>query len=427
MFSFSKIFLVSTREIQAKIRNRWFWVTTFFVPLALLLISIAPIFISNTTSPDLAHLGVVDETGLFEGKLKDTDEFKFSFEKTSLDSLKKDYKSKNYTGVLYIPKLNFDKPEGITYYSDNGLSTLPNADLGKQLNSIIQEKQLQALNISKETFDRLNKDVSITEVRINSNHKESKDTGILAFGFAYGLGTFMYFIVVIFGTMIATGVLEEKNNRIVEIVMSSLKPFELMMGKILGLGLVGLIQIGAWLIMLVVASLIGGGILSQTNSNLGQTSASTNSINEILAGLNSLNLGLVLVLFVVYFLLGYLTYAALFAAVGASENTARMNSSGLGIIISLPIILSLLSLSAVIVSPQSGFSIFVSLFPLTSPFTMIARIPFGVPWWQIALSIILEILGFLGTTWLSAKIYRVSILLYGKKASLKEIIKWVRY
>jgi ABC-2 type transport system permease protein len=309
------------------------------------------------------------------------------------------------------------------------------SDIQKRINNALENQRLlSSLNISKKTLDSLQRGNEIVFSTLEGKAEDdSKASASLIVGYISGF--LIYIILFIYGTMVMRGVMEEKTTRIAEVIISSVKPFQLMMGKITGIGAVGLVQFLIWicltLFLRVLLPLIIPGMAEVTQPGAAQaleTAKSSGAFSQVMSSLGGLNIGLIVGCFVFYFLGGYLLYSSLFAAVGSVVNEDPQEAQSLLLPITMPIIFSIVIMQSAVNNPTGGLAVFGSLFPLTSPIVMMARIPFGVPgtvpYWQLILSMALLVGGFLSTTWLSAKIYRVGILMYGKKVSWKEMSKW---
>ena len=297
------------------------------------------------------------------------------------------------------------------------------------INKRLEEQRLLALNISKAELDSAQQAMKINFPTLSgSTGDDGKET--VGYIVGYVSGFLIYIILFIYGTMVMRGVMEEKVSRIAEVIISSVKPFQLMMGKITGIGAVGLVQFLIWIILMVGTRFL---VLMFFPSLLGASDSmaemkSVASDPGILQGLSSVDWPMIIICFLFYFLGGYLLYSALFAAVGSAVNEDPQDAQSLMLPITMPIIFGIVIMTKAVNDPSSSLAVFGSLFPLTSPIVMIARVAHGVPdvvpYWQLFLSAGLLILGFLGTTWLAAKIYRTGILMYGKKPTWKELIKW---
>jgi len=269
---------------------------------------------------------------------------------------------------------------------------------------------------------------SVQDAQIVKDSVAKNERSGIAYGIGYASSFMIYISILIYGTMVMRGVSEETNNRIAEIIISSVKPFQLMMGKIIGIGAVGLTQFFMWLVLAVVFILVLVSVLPGDAFGEAGTQAAQPETAALAATLASVNIPLVIFCFLFYFIFGYLFYASLFAAVGSAVSDDSQDTQSLMLPVTMPIILAIAIMTQVIMHPTSSMATWSSMVPFFSPVVMMARIPFGVPgtvsWWQLGLSMSLLVAGFLFTTWLSAKIYRVGILMYGKKATWKEMWKW---
>jgi ABC-2 type transport system permease protein len=329
--------------------------------------------------------------------------------------------------VLHIPKVD-SLPQienSIEVYSENQMSLSIKLNIENEI-----DKQLTNIYLVKNgiDLDKIKNSESKTSLKTFVVDDEGQNTaGNSEASFGIGLvgGFLIYIFIFMYGTMVMRSVIEEKTNRIVEIIISSVKPFELMFGKIISVALVGLSQFVMWIILGSVFLLIANGLLS-TEVDITNLSANEGVVSEINASLISLPIKTLLITFLIYFLGGYLLYGSLFAAIGSASDQ-ETDSQQFIVPITIPLILSFILVQVIIDNPHSGLAYWLSMIPFTSPIIMIARIPFGVPIHELILSITLLILGFLFTTWLAGKIYRVGILMYGKKISYKELWKWLKY
>jgi ABC-2 type transport system permease protein len=301
------------------------------------------------------------------------------------------------------------------------------------VNDAIFRTRLAASNISSKLVDSAKADVQLSTVTIE-NGKEKTGSVEAATMIAFGVGILTYMLIFIYGNMVMMGVMEEKTNRIAEVIVSSMKPFQLMMGKILGIGSVGLVQFGIWIVLTIALNLLLPLFMSShlteqvanqvNNSGVDMAQAKATGFSLLDRFLTGVPIAKVLICFPLFFLGGYLQYSSLFAAVGSTVNDSPQEAQQLTLPLTLPIIFSMVIMMKAVQAPNSGIAIFGSMFPLTSPIVMMARVPFDIPTWQIVLSLVLLIASFIGTTWLAGKIYRVGILMYGKKTSWKEMLKW---
>ena len=432
-----KIKLVFLREYITRVKNKAFLLITLLSPLGILVFYSLPLLINEFSSPDTVNILVIDDSKQSLLKIADSDEKNIYFQyaqSNKLEDAKENFVEKGFTAILHIPPIkNLSKPKGITLTSEHALSIKTVSFIEKQLQKRIEHIKLTNAGLSKEILAQLKSDVRINTQTIAADNEIAKDaSAAIATMFGMGAGIIIYMILLIYGTMVMRGVMEEKTNRIVEVIISSVKPFQLMMGKILGIGAVGLTQFAIWGILLFAINMIFSPILLSNLPDINAvnpqvTSEQTAELGKIMETIQSIqyfDFTPLLISFVFYFLFGYLLYASLFAAVGSIAGEQNDNQS-ITFIVILPIIISFMIGINVINNPNSNLAIWSSIIPLTSPIVMLVRIPFGVPFWQIALSCLCLILGFIGSTWLAAKIYRTGILMYGKKISLKEVGKWL--
>jgi ABC-2 type transport system permease protein len=391
---------------------------------------------------------VEDNADLFKGVIKNTSDAEFVYlENTKVDDLKKTYEKDGYYGILYIsPELintpnavylisNKQPPIGILQYIENSLK------------KEIERQKLLSYKI--ENLDDIMKNV---ETNVSVQTKKLNDAGVetgtstgIAMALAYISAFIMYMLVFIFGAQVMRGVIEEKTSRVVEVIISSVKPVQLMMGKIIGIALVGLTQFMIWIFLTMAAvTVLKTTVLDSDKTEITQISQSymvadqqtTEKIASETSELaefskifdNAMNQpwGLIIICFIFYFVTGYLLYASVFAAIGSAVDNETETQQFM-LPVTIPIILGLMVAMGTMQNPESSLSFWCSMIPLTSPIVMMARIPFGVPYWQIAASMGIMLVTFVAFVWMAAKVYRTGILMYGKKTSWKEMWKWLRY
>lgn len=428
----NKIWLIIKREYWSRVSKRTFLFTTLGLPILMVGFSALIGFMAAKSGKDY-KVAIVDPSNKFEqsfelGK-KDKVEFLGA---NQWPSIRDSFLAKDFDILLYIdPKLELAKDSNaIIVYSESNLSFEISNDLGDKINDKVRSKILNSMSINTAIYDSVKRKqfpfVSITEDKNSGN-------SAVAFGIGYAMCLLIYMVIFIYGSMVMRGVMEEKTNRIAEVIISSVKPFQLMMGKILGIALVGLTQFLIWgLFMLVITTIISlftAGKLNPTDVTSLTTAggAPTNSLPflKMQDALKGINFGGIFFAFVFYFLGGYFLYASLFAVAGSMVNEDAAEAQSLTLPISMPIIIALVIGMQAARDPHSGLAVFGSIFPLTSPIVMMTRIAYHPPMWQIALSVALLLITFIATTWIAAKIYRTSILMYGKKLSWKEVIKWI--
>ena len=316
-------------------------------------------------------------------------------------------------------------------HSRSTISITTKARVERTIDKAVEQKRLVQENIDPKQYESIKSNVEVAS-RIDSETGVKKSVEGVAHGVALAAGILIYMVLLIYGTMVMRGVMEEKTNRISEVIVSSVKPFQLMFGKIVGIGAVGLTQFIIWIVLVGILSsilpLLIPGMAEQmttqmTQNGVPQMVQKESIVRTIGEGLQTIPTGLLIFSFIFYFLGGYLMYASLFAAIG-SVSEDQQDAQQLVFPVMMPIILGFVILMRSVQNPHGSLSVFGSLFPLTSPIVMLGRIPFGVPWQQLVLSMALLIGFFLFCTWLAGKIYRTGILMYGKKGNWKEMMKW---
>lgn len=430
----NKIWIIIKREYLTRVKKKSFIITTLLLPLFFVAMMVVPALVMS--SGDSGKVAVVDESGLFDGKLSDEGDVHYKFVQADIDTFKNSYLDQGYTGLLHIPKMDVTRPPSIIYYSRGQMGISLKSSMEKKIENIVEDKRMELAGIDKSKLEDIRVNIDI----VNLAGKEGrKGSALQAYAIGWGSGFLIYIILLVFGMMVMRGVMEEKMNRIAEVVISSVKPFQLMMGKIIGIACVGLTQFLIWIVLIVglywiTVLMIGPEILSNNamaNSPgmAASGDATKQAVAEMVRSVGSINWPFIIFCFVFYFLGGYLFYAALFAAVGSLVNEDPNDAQSLTFPITLPVIISIIIMMSAVAKPNSPVAVWGSIIPFSSPIVMMARIPYGVPgtvpYWQLGLSMVLLVAGFIGTTWVAAKIYRTGILLYGKKVTLKEVGKWL--
>jgi ABC-2 type transport system permease protein len=384
-------------------------------------------------------INVVDESGLFMEKFSNTDAITYSYNNINVEAGKELVTSGEYSGLLVIPNIDLKKPEGITLYSQQALGISVERNIERTIKNEIEDIKLKASGIDKAILDSIKTDVNLKALNIGSGGgtgEEKESNSALASGIGIFTGFIIYLFLFVYGTQVMRGVVDEKASRIVEIVISSVKPIQMMMGKIIGIAAVGLSQFLIWIILstflwtAATALLMGDQTINSDNTEQPaeqEVSGNANSRAEMVGQINSMiaktNLPKILGLLIFYFVTGYLFYAALFAMIGSAIDTEADAQQFIFPII-LPIIFSFMMYGAVINDPNGQIAFWLSMIPFTSPIIMMIRVPFEIPNWQIFLSMAFMIGGFIGTTWLASRIYRVGILMHGSKVNYKTLAKW---
>jgi ABC-2 type transport system permease protein len=412
-----KVLLIIQREYITRVRKKAFIVMIFVVPLLILGMG-AVITLIAQNSNELSSqetVKVIDESGAFAGKFHNIKNLKFESTNQSLDAVKADLKKDENLSALVIPT-DYTKKDAVGIYSKKKPGFTLTGTIEAQMNQIAINNGMLQHHIDTAVLHSVKSDISLNPIEITDTGDKKTNTGAnIAVGIACAV--LIYLSLLIYGSQVMRGVIEEKTSRIIEVIISSVKPFQLMLGKIIGVGLVGLTQFSAWIILSVISTKIVGHAFSSPQGG----------IMGALAVLKTIHFGYMLFCFLFYFLTGYLLYSALFATVGSAVDSETETQQFM-FPITMPLLFAyILSATILFQVPDSPLAVWLSIIPLTAPVAMMVRLPFGVPAWQLALSMSLMVIGFLFTTYVAARIYRVGILMYGKKASYKELVKWFFY
>lgn len=448
----NKIALIIKREYITRVRKKSFIIMTLLTPFLFALIFIIPALVMTNEDKEFKKIAVIEDgTDLFVNVIPDTRDVDFEYlSGVRLNDIKNSFSEMGYYGVLYISPDLVTNPDAIQLISRKqppiGLLDHISGSLEKE----IERQKLLAYNIENldEILRTINTNVRVQTIKMDETGSARETSTGISMALAYIGGFLMYMLVFMFGSMVMRGVIEEKTNRIVEVIVSSVKPVQLMLGKIIGVALVGLTQFALWivltlaLVMIVKTNLLPEGAMEQiqqlprslAEADQSAPGAATTTVTpeqltefqQIFAGALNQPWGLIIFSFIFYFLTGYLLYASLFAAIGSAVDNETETQQFM-LPVTIPIILGLVVAMGTMQNPESSLSFWFSIIPLTSPIVMMARIPFDVPAWEIALSMGLMLLTIFGAVWMAAKIYRTGILMYGKKTSYKELWKWLTY
>jgi ABC-2 type transport system permease protein len=410
---------------------------TLVGPLLMAALMIVPAWLA-LEGKDVQMVQVIDETGQFINQFESTETLQFEHQFISIEKAKEEFYDTKYTSILYINSTDKDGEVEMFYKKQPGVSTIKQIE--NTIESAINTLELKnKFDISKDQLDQAKSNITIKTIyRDISGDEESKSSTISS---VLGLAgaVMIYFFIFMYGIQVMRGVIEEKTSRIVEIIISSVKPFQLMMGKILGIALVGLTQFILWMVLTGAIVTVAQVVLHQSIN----MSSNPSGIEEVMQGqdaqvesqkiltqfesiIDEIPISQLLFSFLFYFLGGYLLYAALLAAIGSAVDS-EADTQQFMMPVTIPLIFSFVVAQTVIENPDGAMAFWLSIFPLTSPIIMMVRIPFGVDAWELALSMVLLVLGFIGTTWMAGKIYRTGILMYGKKVNYKELWKWLFY
>lgn len=431
----NKIWLVIQREYLSRVKKKSFLLATLLTPLIFPAIMAIFVWIAveEKENQALRIIEVVDENDLFF--LESSEQYAFSFSDRTVEEGKELVKKGDRYGFLYIPKISLESPEGITYYGEENPNMNLISYLKSSLKKKIEDQRLYESGIDPEILSQIRTSVDVKAITLDEAGGERVSDATVNYAIGFLAGILIYMFIFIYGNQIMQGVIEEKSSRIVEILVSSLRPFQLMMGKIVGIAGVGLTQLLIWILLIgtlttVITGFLGMQLPQQQAMEMAQgevvQAVPDTEMGEILAVINGIDFFTLVSSFVFYFLGGYLLYGALFAGIGSAVE-APSDAQQFMLPVTIPLIVAYMGLFVfVLQDPNSTTSFWLSIIPFTSPIAMMGRISYGVPFWELALSMGLLVLGFLATTWLAAKIYRIGILMHGTKPSYKTLWRWVK-
>ncbi|MBL7704189.1 MAG: ABC transporter permease [Taibaiella sp.] len=431
-----KTAIIIKREYLSRVKKRSFIITTLLLPILFIVFLFGTSYLAAKSTRE-KKVVVKDESGYFINKLKSSKTVLYSYSQEPIEGLKERLYNDSFTALIYIPAFNLDQKQKFQIYSNENLGTEVENNLNDQANNIVRGERIRIAGIDEQKYKDASTDMVTFDNIVGKEQKKGNTNLASIVGMASGF--LLYLFMLLYGASVMTSVMEEKTNRIAEIIISSVKPFQLMMGKIVGVAMVGLTQVAIWVAFIAILAMVAMPLLSNMQMDPEQARAISEQamaggdagfagkIATVMATgtLEGVNLLSVFGWFVFFFLGGYFLYAALFAAVGSLVNEGQQDAQQFSTIITLPIIFSFVIMTTAIKDPNSGLAVFGSIFPLTSPIVMMARIPFDVPASQLIISVVCLIAGFVLTTLLAAKIYRTGILMYGKKITMKEVGKWL--
>jgi len=435
----NKIGLIIKREYLTRVRKRSFLIMTFLGPILMAAIYIIPIMLALNASNEHIRIAVVDESHWFEDRFTNTEEHTFvNMPGQPIDSVKEMVKTGVFDMALYVPPTQLNIPSNAVVYSIRQVPMEVETYISSVMQKEIEDQKLMAQGVDPEIVSAVKTDVNLQVMRMDEKGNEKETFTKVQFTLGITLAMLVYMFIIFFGGQVMQGVAEEKTNRIIEVIISSVKPFQLMMGKIIGVSLVALTQFVLWILLTVVlyvgfSAFIGisnpemlssGTVMAQEITANDITS--NESVQSILQIVHSIDFGTIITTFLIFFVLGYLLYATLYAAIGSLVDN-NTDSQQFTLPVTVPLIVAIISSFYIVNNPDSGLSVCLSMIPFTSPISMMVRIPFGVPIWQVVVSVALLAGTFVLMTWIAAKIYRTGILMYGKKLSYKEIFKWLKY
>jgi ABC-2 type transport system permease protein len=435
----NKIGLIIRREYFTRVKKRSFIIMTFLGPLLIAAIYIIPILLALHGDNEKRTIAVVDQSHWFERQFVNTENQTFiRLDDIDIDSTKRLVQQGFFDIALFIPETQLNIPSSAVVYSMKQVPMTVESHIKEVMKNEIQVQKLLAAGVDPDILESIKTNINLSVIRMDEEGGEKETFTEVQFILGMVLSVLIYMFIMLFGGQVMQGVTEEKSSRIVEVIVSSVKPFQLMMGKIIGVSLVALTQFVMWIILTGViyvgfSAAVGishpeaisqGTVMAQeiSSTNIMDNEAVQNVLNIV----HSIDFGTIIFSFIVFFLLGYLLYATMFAAIGSLVDN-NTDSQQFTLPVTVPLIIAILSAIYIVNDPDSSLAVWMSMIPFTSPVVMMVRIPFGIPIWQVIVSAVILAGSFVGMTWVAAKIYRTGILMYGKKPTYKEIFKWLKY
>jgi ABC-2 type transport system permease protein len=445
----NKSTLIISREYLTRVKKKSFIIMTILGPILFAAVIIGPAWFATLEDREERVIAVIDSSRLFINKIPETEYLKFEYlENTSVDEVREEFSETDYYAVLYIAHIITSTPTAVQLMSDRQPNLNIRMHIANALEKEIENQKLATYNIENldEILTSIKTNINIRTIIWADDGGQKESHSELAMITGYVGGFLIYFFIFLFGAQVMRGVIEEKTSRVVEIIVSSVRPFQLMLGKIVGIGLVGLTQFILWVILSLALVMIAQQLFfaelgtpsseavvaeDMFSSSTLQTAnpvddGNADMVLEMFASISAINFGVMLGSFLFFFLGGYLLYASLFASIGSAVDN-ETDTQQFMLPVTIPLIIAIIVMMNAIMNPEGTVAFWFSMIPFTSPIIMMARIPFGVPVWEVMLSGGLLIATFIFTTWLAGKIYRTGILMYGKKVNYRELWKWIRY
>ena len=437
----NKILLIIKREYLSRVRKKSFIIMTILGPVLMAGLILAPILLMDSSDEEKKEIWVCDENNLFESQFKDVDGTDYKFFKNDLFQVKDRFIISDGYALVYIPKFenqNIDLLESsVKVYVHKPMSLSNQNQISNNIESVIESIKLKEEGLTRDIIDRTRSNVNLNTIILGESGSEKTGSTEVSMGVSMFGGFLIYIFIFLYGAMVMRGVMEEKTSRIVEIIISSVKPIQLMMGKIIGIALVGFTQFALWVSLTFVISSVATALLvnpadinslDMANGSemlIQESDMNQDGLASVFEQLESINITFLLAMFLFYFIGGYLMYGALFAAVGSAVDS-ETDSQQFMLPITIPLIFSFIALQTILENPDSSLAFWCSIIPFTSPIVMMGRLPFDPPLWELGLSMFLLIVGFIFTSWLAGRIYRVGILIYGQKVNYKTLWKWIK-
>ncbi len=438
-----KIAIIAGREFNERVRKKSFIITTILMPIAFVAIMFVPVLMMNIQSDEKHEIVVVDQSGTIAPKMQDSATIDYTHSNSTLEELTAE--QQDIFGILIIGSDVATNPSNVQLLTYESSTINIESEIADQIRTILEAEKLKAYNIEDidAILEAIKTPVSLKVKQLGESGETKESSSILNIALAYIFGFLIYMFVFLYGNMVMQGVIEEKSNKVMEVMVSSVKPFQLMMGKILGIASVAVTQFVIWVVFILVVGGVAMSLFGVSDMMAAATASAAMDPaammgaaempamdGELLAVLGTITdpayLFRILGGFLVYFIGGYLLYAAMFAAVGSAVDNEK-DTNNLQLPITIPLILAIFVMMSAMQDPHGPLAFWFSLIPFTSPVVMMVRLPYGVPGWELALSIGLLVVTFIAMVYLAGKIYRVGVFMYGKKPTLGELAKWIRY
>ena len=433
----SKTAIVIRREYLERVKKKSFIITTILMPVLMLAMMALPALLVNVNISEASHIGIVDNSGVIASRLEDSELAHFTRVDIAPDSM---YARTEYDGFLIIPANVVENPKGITLYTREAGSMELEQSLSDDIANIIEQERLEAIDQSnvREILDSVKADVSLSTYRLTEDETANGTSSAISYAIGLIMSIVLYMFLLMYGQMVMTSIIEEKSNRVLDLVVTSVKPRQLMMGKIIGVGLVAVTQLALWAIIMVTVSAtvlpfaispeVAGDITAYNNGTLDAATASmsVDGLQALSVVTNPWYIAGIFGWLLLFLVGGFLLYAGLYAAIGSAVDNVQ-DGSQLQSFIIIPLIIGFIVSTTVAANPSSSLAFWLSMIPFTSPMVMMTRIPFGIPMWDIITSLVVLYLSFLAVVWFAAKVYRVGIFMHGKKPNVKQLIQWARY
>ncbi len=436
----NKIILIIKREYLSRVRKKSFIVMTILGPILMAALMMTPLLMDNSDTEERS-VWICDESGLFISQFEKAEDINTTFFIEPLVEVKALFNQSNAFALVHIPSSTDSTisllENSINVFAHKPISIANRRLISRNVESVIESIKLKNEGLTRDIIEKTRVDINLNTIILGESGLEKSGSTEIALGLSMAGGFLIYIFIFLYGAMVMRGVMEEKTSRIVEIIISSVKPFQLMMGKIIGVALVGFTQFALWILLTFVLSTVATTLLvnpadinpadiaNGTELILQDVDIPQNGIASILAQLQSINISFLLGMFLFYFVGGYLMYGSLFAAVGAAVDS-ETDSQQFMMPITIPLIFSIIALQTILENPDSSLAFWCSIIPFTSPIIMMGRLPFDPPLWEIGLSMVLLIIGFIFTSWIAGRIYRIGILMYGQKVTYKTLWKWIK-